>query len=189
MSSAVVGTTNSGNDSPRHAAGPTKTRRRVADIIMIDAEKPPSSIIISNLSSQEDGDEINGSDYGSSHFHYHHHHHFHHPVIRYLLLRSRGFFCVPDAWLLWAAVMGQSLRSGRNMGRKIFGLLMLMAVVSVFVKVSLLGSHVEGHGKKMDNGLLIVQTFKDDWALAQSAVAETQTSMPKRVLERLTVSE
>lgn len=187
MSSAVVGPSNSGNVSPRHAAGPTKTRRRLPDLIMMDAEKPPSSII-SNLSVQEDDSELNGSDYGSTHIHYHHHHHFHHPVIRYLLLRSRAFFCVPDAWLLWAAVMAQPLRSGKNMGRKIFGLLMFMAVVSVFVKVSFLSSHVERHDKKMDNGLLIVQTFKDDWASAQHAVAETQTSMPKRVLERLTVS-
>lgn len=85
--------------------------------------------------------------------------------------------------------MAQPLRSGKNMGRKIFGLLMFMAVVSVFVKVSFLSSHVERHDKKMDNGLLIVQTFKDDWALAQHAVAETQTSMPKRVLERLTTPE
>jgi hypothetical protein len=188
MSSGVVGTSNSGNVSPRHAAGPTKTRRRVADIIMTDAERTPSSVI-SDLSDQEDDSDLEGSNCGSSHVHYHHHHHFHHPVIKVLLLRSRAFFCLPDKWLLWAAVMAQSFRSGRNMGRKIFGLLILMAVLSFFVKVSFLSSHVERREKKMDNGLLIVQTVKDDWSMAQRAVAETHTFIPKRVLERLTVCQ
>ncbi|KAE8099275.1 hypothetical protein FH972_017269 [Carpinus fangiana] len=188
MSSGVVGPSNSGNVSPRHAAGPTKTRRRVADIIMTDAERTPSSVI-SDLSDQEDDSDLDGSNCGSSHVHYHHHHHFHHPVIKVLLLRSRAFFCLPDKWLLWAAVMAQSFRSGRNMGRKIFGLLILMAVLSVFVKVSFLSSHVERREKKMDNGLFIVQTFKDDWSMAQRAVAESHTFMPKRVLERLTTPE
>lgn len=76
------------------------------------------------------------------------------------------------------------------MGRKIFGVLILTAVISLFVKVSFLNNHVEMGGKRKEGaGLLILQTFKDDWAMAQRAITETQASMPKRVLERISVSE
>lgn len=75
------------------------------------------------------------------------------------------------------------------MGRKIFGLLTLMAVISVFVKVSFLNGHVEVVGKGKDSGFLIIQTFKEDWAMAQRALPEIHTSMPKRVLEKVSVSK
>lgn len=82
-----------------------------------------------------------------------------------------------------------SLRSGRNVGRKIFGVLILTAVISLFVKVSFLSSHVEMDGKRKEGaGLLVLQTFKDDWAMAQKAITEAEASMPKRVLERVSVS-
>lgn len=65
----------------------------------------------------------------------------------------------------------------------------------MFLKVSLLGTGVEMNGKSfksIENGQLILQRFKEDWASAQRVVSEartgTETSMPKRVLERLTVS-
>jgi len=65
----------------------------------------------------------------------------------------------------------------------------------VFLKVSLLGTGVEMNGKSfksIENGQLILQRFKEDWVSAQRVVSEsrtrTETSMPKRVLERLTVS-
>ncbi|KAG6643340.1 O-fucosyltransferase 28-like [Carya illinoinensis] len=194
MSSSGAVSSNSCNGSPRPAGGgPTTTRRRVADL-MIDAERSSNS---SDFFDHEGGagDE---SSIGGTHFQnlHHHQYYFHHPVIRYLLLRSRAFFCVPDAWLLkiengfiWAAVMVQSLRSGRNIRRNIFGFLMLLAVISVFLKVSFPSGNVEVSEKKIDNGHLIKPTFKDDQAMAQSAVTETQTAMPKRVLERLSTPE
>ena len=104
-------------------------------------------------------------------------------------------WCVPEAWtagidegLVWTAEMLQALRSGKNLGRKIFAALIVMAVVSLFVKVSFMSGHVdviEGKGKveKESNGLLILQSFKDESALAQRVVSESQNSMPKRVLE------
>lgn len=82
--------------------------------------------------------------------------------------------------------MAQSLRSGKNLGRKIFAALTLMAVISVFVKVSFLDHHVE---TKKENGLLILQTFKEDWAMAQRVVIENAASMPKRVLEKFPTPE
>ncbi|KAF2288573.1 hypothetical protein GH714_008694 [Hevea brasiliensis] len=80
----------------------------------------------------------------------------------------------------------QSLRSGKNMGRKIFAALTLMLVVSVFLKVSFLDHHVESGG---ENGLLIIQTIKEDWAMAQRIVTENAASMPKRVLEKFPTPE
>lgn len=87
--------------------------------------------------------------------------------------------------------MLQSLRSGRNVGRKIFAALLLMAVISVFLKFSFLNSHVDVVDRKRTEGrgLLILNTFKDDWAVAQRAVTENQAAMPKRVLERVSFSE
>lgn len=109
------------------------------------------------------------------------------------------FRYVPETWLLriedavlWTVVMMQSLRSGKNVGRKIFGALLILAVVSVFVKFSFLSSHVEVNGKRSDNGLLLFKSFKDDWAFAQRAVTESGASgavMPKRVLEKIHTPE
>ncbi|BBH06229.1 O-fucosyltransferase family protein [Prunus dulcis] len=111
-----------------------------------------------------------------------------------------GLFCVPDTWLpliedgfLWTVAMLQMLRSGRNMGRKIFGALLLMAVISVFIRFSLLSHHMEvvGEAKRTEGRLLILKSYKDDWAAAQQAVTENQASnsMPQRVLERERLSE
>ena len=77
------------------------------------------------------------------------------------------------------------------MGRRIFVGLLLLVFFSVFVKFSLMSSHVEANGKR-ENGLLIIQTFKEDWAMAQKVVAEDEASdavKPLRVLEKIPVSE
>ncbi|KAM1017326.1 hypothetical protein ACFX13_047654 [Malus domestica] len=63
----------------------------------------------------------------------------HHPVMKNLLLRRWLFFCMPDTWLLWIddgflrmVTMLQSLRSGQNVGCKIFWALLLVHI-SVFI--------------------------------------------------------
>ncbi|KAF5737210.1 hypothetical protein HS088_TW13G00088 [Tripterygium wilfordii] len=178
------GPTNSSNNSPRNpTAGLTATRRR------LDAVDRASNF------SEDEEDNVNGSSAGPHHHCHNHHHNHHHPVIKYLLLRRKWLLFMPEAWLFgieegcrWTVSMAQSLRSGRNVGRKIFAALMLMAVVSVFVKFSLLSGHVEVHGKRSDNGLLILQTFKEDWALAQRVMDEKMAFRPKHVLEKLPVS-
>lgn len=177
---------NSCNGSPRLAAGPTTTRRRVTDFM--DVEKP------SNFS--DFADEEDENDNGNNG------HHHHHPFIRYLLLRRKLFFCLPDTWLfgiqdvaLSTVSILQSLRSGRHMGRRIFGFLLLMAVFSVFLKLSFLSSHhVNGNanGNRRENGFLRLQTFKDDWSIAQKVVNEREVTgdvMPKRVLEKFPTPE
>ncbi|XP_058003044.1 O-fucosyltransferase 19 isoform X2 [Hevea brasiliensis] len=176
-------TTASANVSPSGHPGPTTTRRRVDA-----ADKSSAFSDYYDVVSDEE-DALNGSSAGPNH----HHHHHHHPLIRYLLLRRKLFFFLPEAWLLaledgchWIATVVQSLRSGKNMGRKIFAALTLMLVVSVFLKVSFLDHHVESGG---ENGLLIIQTIKEDWAMAQRIVTENAASMPKRVLEKFPTPE
>ncbi|XP_075636419.1 O-fucosyltransferase 19-like [Castanea sativa] len=206
-SSLCVGpSSNSATASPRLSSLPTTTRRRVADLNDVDRSSEfsddPESLSDDHHNDTSDLDDGVVSSCGSHLLHHHNHHHHHHHnhcflLIRCLLLRWRAFFSVPDTWLLkiedgfyWAAVMFQSLRSGRrsNMGRTIFGALMVLAVLSVFVRVSVLRNQ-RVDVKKIDRGLLIIQSFKDDWAMAQRALSETQTSMPKRVLERLSTPE
>uniref|UniRef100_A0A5B7C507 O-fucosyltransferase family protein n=1 Tax=Davidia involucrata TaxID=16924 RepID=A0A5B7C507_DAVIN len=191
-------TTSSCNGSPR-PGGPTTHRRRVADF-MADAEKASDYIILDG----DDDDETNcnngggggGGGHGGGH-------HPHTPLIRYLLLRKKGAscLCLPEPLILWVedfvlrlCTIAQSLKSGRNMGRTIFGALMIMVVLSVFFKFSfMMGSHVEMNGKITENGLFIRQTFKDDWAMAQRVVSDSESSsgaaMPKRLLEKDTTSE
>ncbi|GAV65487.1 O-FucT domain-containing protein [Cephalotus follicularis] len=197
-----------GPTSPRPPTGPTTTtaaaatttRRRVADIPDPTPDHTPT------FSSSEEDDIIDGSvssSTGPHHYHHihhqnncnhcnhnHYHHHHHHPVIRYLMLRRKWWlFGLPETWVVgieegwkWTAAMVR-----KNTGRKILGLLILMVVISVFVKVSFWNRHVEK--RSTENGLLILQNFKDDWAVAQRAVTESQTSMPKRVLEKFPTPE
>lgn len=86
--------------------------------------------------------------------------------------------------------MVQSMRSGKHKGPKILAILTLMIVISVFLKMSLIGSLLEVNGRGIGNGQLILQRFKEDWISAQRVLPEThtETSMPKRVLERVSVS-
>ncbi|KAK2379052.1 O-fucosyltransferase [Trifolium repens] len=197
--------TTSSNTSPRVAAGPTTTRRRVADNTN-DTEKQqqqqqqqnqniPQSF--SDFSELEQDDTV--SSLNTIHHHAHVHHHLH-PITRYLLLRARILLYVPESFIirleqlfLWLSGSVQCFRSGKNMGRKIFAVLILMVVMSVFFKVSFMGAGVEMNGKSIENGQLILQRFKEDWASAQRVVTENndqvETSMPKRVLERLATPE
>ncbi|XVE97012.1 hypothetical protein REPUB_Repub02eG0274000 [Reevesia pubescens] len=201
------GSTNNPANGIPIQGGPTTTRRRVADLpITADSDNNCSDYYTLMASNDEEADNPNGyipsSFFSSSSCGSHYLHH--HPLVRYLLLRRKLLFSwVPDTWFIWiedtfnwTVNMVQSLRSGRNMVRKILGVLLLMAVVSVFIKVSLLSTHVEVNGNwKKEKGMLILQTFKEDWALAQRVVAEThvepqtELSMPKRVLERVSTPE
>ncbi|CAN0926411.1 O-fucosyltransferase 28 [Linum grandiflorum] len=217
MSSGGNAAASSTNVSPHNHPGPTTTRRRVdagekaADFHGVDAEEAGgggggntnNAALLPNTATTQHGCCSGGQ---------------RHPVIRYLLLRRKLFFFLPEVLLvgfeegcLRAGAMAQGLRSGKNTGRRIIGALMFMAVVSVFVKVFLLSHHfdyllesrnrgndvVDGDGgggvvggdvKEM-NGLLILQTFKDDWAMAQRVLSETQSSIPKRLLEKFPTPE
>ncbi|KAF7845420.1 O-fucosyltransferase 19-like [Senna tora] len=196
------GPTGSCNTSPR-MPGPTTTRRRVADNI-VDAEKQTG---VSDFCEVEQDDTNNGSNASSASSAsasaggpYHHHHmNLLHPVIRHLLLRTRILlFFLPDSFVLrierfflWVASVVQSMRSGKNKGLKILGIFFFMVVFSIVAKLSLIWGLMEVNGRSIENGQLILQRFKDDWASAQRVLTETQTqtSMPKRILEKLPTPE
>ncbi|KAI9080110.1 hypothetical protein K1719_037926 [Acacia pycnantha] len=183
------GLTGSSNTSPR-MAGP---RRRVAD--NMDAEKQTAFSDIGE-GEQDDTNGPNASVSVSSSGSYHHHNNQLHPVVRFLLLRMRILFFVPDSFVLriehvflWVASVIQSMRSLRNRGRKILGIFMVLVVIPLIVKVSLISGLMEVKGTSIGHGHLILQRFKEDWASAQRVLSEAQASMPKRVLERVSTPE
>ncbi|OWM81756.1 hypothetical protein CDL15_Pgr007794 [Punica granatum] len=180
MLSSSGPTISSCNGSPRHSVGPTATRRRVADI-------PDSSA--DRFSDEEDSATV--AVHHHSHIHLHHHHY--PPSSRYsaAVLRRKLLTGVPEPLLHriedvmhWSAGATEGMRSRRNVGRNIIGLLIVLVVVSLFVRMYSLSSYVEARGRRVDNGLLKLQTFKDDWAQAQRAVTENEEAfMPKRTPE------
>ncbi|CAM8970783.1 unnamed protein product [Rhodiola kirilowii] len=196
-----TGGANSCSGSPRL----TTTRRRVADFV--DSEKAP----INPATSISDNDDESDDEPTSSHVHNHSHHH--HPLIKYVLLRRRMCLYVPEAWLLriedvvyWSASLMQSVISRRKItGRRILGILMMMAVVSLFLKVSVMSRvHMDWIGKRSSsssNRNFIVH-FKDDLSASQKIVSEIDDSttsissavsggsvMPTRVLEKYPIPE
>ncbi|KAM7463998.1 hypothetical protein LguiA_032119 [Lonicera macranthoides] len=165
-------TTTSAGGSPILSA-PTTHRRRVADL-MSDAEKADPS-----TSDRHAAGDVSG----------------HHSLIRYFLLRKG----IPDNWILGIEDFGNYFKLGKNLGRKVFGLLMLMLVLSVFAKFTLMaGNHVDlmnmkSSNKRENNGVLILQSYKDDKSKAQRVLSDIEGSssaaLPKRLLERVPVPE
>ena len=85
-------------------------------------------------------------------------------------------------------MVGQGFRSGKNVGRRILGLLMALVVASVFLSVYLIGGvRVADHARLSE--FVVVRSLRDDLSMAQREVGENQaSSQPMRVLEKLPVS-
>ncbi|KAM7531941.1 hypothetical protein LguiB_035351 [Lonicera macranthoides] len=179
--STVSATTTSaaGNPIP---AGPTTHRRRIPDSLT-DTDRP-----LDKFDNTYHDDDVEDN-FGSAGGH-------HPPVIRYLLLRKG----VSEKWILgtedvlWRILkILISLRTGKNMGRKVFLALAMVLIVSVFVKFSLImGNHVEVIGKiksRRENPLFILQTKNDAQRVLSESTVSTGDSMPQRVLERFPVPE
>ncbi|CAK9133925.1 unnamed protein product [Ilex paraguariensis] len=194
---STVGKTaiNSASGSPR-LGGPTTHRRRVADL-MTETEKPADNIPC-KLDHADHENHDTHSDNDGGHGGCHCHNHQHHPLRRYMVVRKR----VPEMWVLGAedfffrlCTVWHFSKSRTNVGRIVFGVLMMMLVLSVFVKFSFMGGHlVEVNGKviRRENGLLMLQAFKGDWSYAQRVLSEASSGavIPNlRLMKELTVPE
>lgn len=189
-------TSNSTCVSPR-TSGPTTHRRRVVDLTT-EADKATDSVSTggaserSETSGDDDGEYDSGGDGGCHHNNY--------PVIRYLLPESL-------VWGIEDLVLGfykfmNSLKLGKNMGRKIIGVLMIMVVFSMFFKFSsMVGNHYKedengGKNGRRLNGLFVLHTWANvnhnSAVLSEteepSSSSSSGDSMPKRVLEKFPVS-
>ncbi|PSS23802.1 GDP-fucose protein O-fucosyltransferase protein [Actinidia chinensis var. chinensis] len=160
----------SGGGTTTTSSSPAQTahRRRVADFV--DSEKGLDCYILNTIAgSASDGGEFDDDHHRS-------------PLIRFLPLLRKNGPCVSE-WVLRACLV-----SGPNVGRAIFASLMLMVVVSVFLKVSFMVSgnvEREGVGRR-ENGRLTVHTFSDDSVVALRVVSDV---MPKRLLDEYPIPE
>ncbi|MCD7462023.1 O-fucosyltransferase 19 [Datura stramonium] len=186
MSTGGTTTTAAANsDSVSPIPSTTHHRRRVADSMMTDAEKLSNHNIGSDYNfSDEDinNPEISNTNINNCGLHHYHHHH--HPLIRYLLVRKR----VPESivfrveeWVLSFGSIMQSLRSRKNMGRTVFGLLLFLMVASVFFKFSFMmmnGNVVDVNGNllRRENGIFVLPNFKNDLVNPQRLLSETESS-------------
>ncbi|KAI9153168.1 hypothetical protein LWI28_007052 [Acer negundo] len=210
MSSGGGLISNPSNVSPR--SGPRIARRRVSDFVSDSSDKI-SNVSLNNeysyyISDEEDdnnvinssssnnnviniiNNNVNSSSFNDGSFSVPHYHHHHHPLIRHRVLQKNIFSSwVPETWT--ATEMAQNLRSGKIVGRRILVVLMVLLVISAFVKVSFLPSHVDVHGKRTDHAVLILQTsMNEEQGLAQRIVSEEKEhSMPTRVLEKISTPE
>lgn len=180
MSSSCGPTTSSCNGSPRHAVGSTATRRRLVD------PADPSD----RFSDEEDTVAV----HHHNHIHLHHHHY---PPVRYsAAVLRRKLLGVPEPVLHriedvmhWSVGAAEGMTSRRNVGRKILAFLIVMVVLWLFVRVSFLSTYVDARRGRLENGLLRLHTFQDDWAQAQKVVIENDGAyITKRVAEKLPVS-
>ncbi|OIS97923.1 PREDICTED: uncharacterized protein At1g04910-like [Nicotiana attenuata] len=193
--------TNSASGSPRAGGGTaTHHRRRVAET-MNDPEKLSDHLQIGLDYYGDNNTNINA---GGNFHHHHYHHHHHNLIIRYLLackwMSESMVFRVEECLLSIGTIMA-CLGSRKNMVRTIFGLLLFLVVLSVFLKFSIMmNGNVEdvnnGNLMRRENGLFVLQNLKNDWINAQRVVSETETTafsasevVQKRQMKELPVPE
>ncbi|XP_048225622.1 O-fucosyltransferase 19 [Ricinus communis] len=204
----ATSTAASTNVSPSsHPVGPTTTRRRV-DAAVAATTIDKSSSTTTNFSDynndhvvvSDEEDNPNGSSAGTHHHHHHnHHYHHHYHSLKHLLLRRKMLFFIPEGWLLRLEDGCHWMISGKNLGRKILAVLMLMVVFSVFIKVSFFLDHhvekrTESSSNKNNGGNLIIQNYPNERRFTQNNIVTesdeaSKPSKPMRTLDRLTTPE
>ncbi|CAI9098372.1 OLC1v1035004C2 [Oldenlandia corymbosa var. corymbosa] len=176
---AAVSATNSGSGSP------TTTRRRIPDSMMIN-ELAAHKLLTDHLQISVNPEDVfpfnDDGDGESSPDHHHHHGRHRHPLgAEGIVLNFISFF--------------HSLGSRKNIGRTFIVLLMILVMVSVFLKFSLLDAKVQGNNST--NGQLSTHILPninvDDSAHAQNIVSESVSqstvSMHKRQMTEFPVPE
>ncbi|KAK9668845.1 hypothetical protein RND81_13G090800 [Saponaria officinalis] len=163
MAGACGGPNASGGSPRLSSTGPTTTRRRVGDVIVdncdtLDGEGDPTVPAIAAFC---------GITNTSNHNHNHSHNQKLQAMIKHV---RRRILCLPETWVttvetvaIWMAEMFQRLRSGKNVGRRILTFLLVFVVVLVFIKVSLLGTHlIDAHRKSSRTNVNVVVGVDDD---------------------------
>ncbi|KAK4724966.1 hypothetical protein R3W88_027745 [Solanum pinnatisectum] len=194
--------TNSASGSPR-VAGSGLTIHHRRPVMENDPEKLSDHIQIGFDNYYGDNNNnANIINAGSGNLPYHHHHHHPRTIIRYLLACKwvpESLIFRLEEWLLSFGSIMACLGSRNNMGRTILGILLILVMISVFFKFSIvMNGDVNGNLMSKDNGLFVVQNFKNDWVNAQKVVSETQSSVSvsssggvarKRQMKQLPVPE
>ncbi|KAH7866609.1 hypothetical protein Vadar_022682 [Vaccinium darrowii] len=155
--------------SPKHL-GLTTHRRRVPDLTDIEKVSDYSHL---NDPDEYDNNVVSDTDGG----------------FRYFLVLQKKGTKMDDYYssVLRACTVAQFLVNGRKLGRPIFAALMMTLVFCVLFKVFLIPCSSDRERRESNNGMLILQTFKDELDMAQRVVNEIEalsdSVMPKRVLE------
>ncbi|XP_049400323.1 O-fucosyltransferase 19-like [Solanum stenotomum] len=193
--------TNSASGSPR-VAGSGLTIHHRRPVMENDPEKLSDHIQIGFDNYYGDNNNnANIINAGTGNLPYHHHHH-PRTIVRYLLACKwvpESLIFRVEEWLLSFGSIMACLGSRNNMGRTILGILLILVMISVFFKFSIvMNGDVNGNLMSKDNGLFVVQNFKNDWVNAQKVVSETQSSVSvsssggvarKRQMKQLPVPE
>ncbi|KAG8376984.1 hypothetical protein BUALT_Bualt09G0121100 [Buddleja alternifolia] len=178
-------TTNSATNATVNHGGATVThhRRRAPDPINDQENDHVQIPLLDHSKSDIDTEALFSNSNGDGVVYQLHHHH---PAIRYFLSRKR----LPENCVLF--VRG-ALTSRKNMGRTILMFLLMLVVVSAFLKFSFL---MGGGGKivRTEKEILFIQNFKNDFSSnAQKAVFDSESSsgvaLQKRQMKEFPVPE
>ncbi|XP_073066558.1 O-fucosyltransferase 19-like [Primulina eburnea] len=198
MSSGGATINSSTASSPIHGgATVTHHRRRVPDSMNDQEKDKPSEVVqisLEHSKSDIDTEALFNCNNGGVVYPYNSLHH-HHPVVRYFLARKR----LPEKWVLCVeecvvSVGGalNSLTKRKHLGRVVFVLLLMMVVVSAFLKFSIL--MVVGGGTATDIARNFVRpNFRNEYSSnAQKEIFGSESSSSvgqKRKMKEFPVPE
>ncbi|KAI3939248.1 hypothetical protein MKX01_002116 [Papaver californicum] len=166
--------TNSCAGSPK-ITGPSTARRRVPDFV-IDTEKGNLAELYSDGNEDEENYDGSGShNHNHNHLHQFHDHHYYilKPII--IFLPERWIFLV-ERLLSWILTVFSLLTSRRNLGRRIFAMLIILAVFSIFFKLTYFSNnHNHDDEEEMSKQKPII--YKEHWnRIPHNIIKEPQSN-------------